>query len=419
MKLRILNYGVTATHGLISNLGSIREPQSVSDFHALVYDPDSFRADSNYSTADVQRRQAEVRDLIHRKGGIVIYLLRPDANCLWLLDLMPSSLAGFLRTVLKPGTGTQFAILQSARGMSAGYFQILKGMLHFTAHLEVSESQITQLGGTVFAVNSVGHPIAVEFVVGEGRICFLPPPNNTPADRIGAAVVKVVTAHFNKTAQADAPAWTGNITVPGANIHDKQIDELTKRAEELGIQITALKDEREKLLRYVQLLFGYGKAVLEPVVRSAFRLLGFAVPDPEEYEGEWDVELRDPESARTALGEIEGSEGIIDVDKYRQLLDYIEAEAQEGRDHKGMLIGNGFRLLAPDASERQDQFSEHARRGAMRNQFCLLPTTELFKAVCAVLEAPEDQALRGTVRESLLTTTGQWSFVREQATEAQ
>lgn len=80
MKLRILNYGVTATHGFISNLGSIREPHSVSDFHALVYDPDSFRADSNYSTADLQRRQAEVRDLILRKGGIVIYLLRPDAN---------------------------------------------------------------------------------------------------------------------------------------------------------------------------------------------------------------------------------------------------------------------------------------------------------------------------------------------------
>jgi hypothetical protein len=122
---------------------------------------------------------------------------------------------------------------------------------------------------------------------------------------------------------------------------------------------------------------------------------------------------------RTALGEVEGSEGVIDVDKYRQLLDYVETEAQEGRDHKGILIGNGFRLLAPDAPERHNQFSEHAQRGAVRNRFCLVPTTELFKAICAVLESPRDQALRTTIRQSLLATTGPWSFVREQAAEEQ
>src|SRR5437867_11519786 len=82
-----------------------------------------------------------------------------------------------------------------------------------------------------------------------------------------------------------------------------------------------------------------------------------------------------------------------------------------------MLIGNGFRLLAPKVPERRIQFSEHAQRGAARNQFCLVPTMELFKAVCAVLESPEDQALKATIRESLLATTGPWSFAREQATE--
>jgi hypothetical protein len=105
------------------------------------------------------------------------------------------------------------------------------------------------------------------------------------------------------------------------------------------------------------------------------------------------------------------------VDKYRQLLDYVEAEALEGREHKGILIGNGYRLLAPDAPERQSQFSEHAQRGAARNQFCLVPTTELFKAVCAVLESPEDQTLKANIRESLLTTTGPWAFVRDETAE--
>ncbi len=33
------------------------------------------------------------------------------------------------------------------------------------------------------------------------------------------------------------------------------------------------------------------------------------------------------------------------------------------RNRKGILIGNGFRLIATDAPERQRQFSEHAVAG--------------------------------------------------------
>jgi hypothetical protein len=169
--------------------------------------------------------------------------------------------------------------------MSTGYFQVLKGTLEFAIHLEALEPQIAQLGGTIFAVNSVGYPIAVEFLVGEGRICFLPPPNNIPADRMGAALVKVITSHFNRTAEIDAPAWVGEITVPGADIHDEQITELTRQTEALAEQIDSLKEDRDKLQGHVRLLFGYGKAVLEPGVRSALRLLGLDVPERRSTQG--------------------------------------------------------------------------------------------------------------------------------------
>ncbi len=250
--------------------------------------------------------------------------------------------------------------------------------------------------------------------MGEGRVCLLPPANNVPADRIGAALVKIITTHFRKTSQVDAPTWAGDILVPGANVHDAEIATLRKHSEEIEQQISSLDEDRKRLLGHVQLLFAYGKGVLEPAVRSALRLMGFAVCEPEEYAGEWDVELMEQQSGKTALGEVEGSEGVIDVDKYRQLLDYIEAESQEGRDHKGILIGNGYRLLPPDAPERQHQFSDHARRGAIRNQFCLLPTTELFKAVCAVLESPQDEVLKSSIRESrFFQRLAPWSFARE------
>lgn len=418
MKLRILNYRLAATHNLISSFNFLNDSLSVSDYDAFIYDPAGLSSDG-ITASNLQRRQGEIRDLISRKGGVVVCILRPeepDALSRYApLALAAQLIVNLVRGSIRYGEGSQLKTIQSARGASAGYFQVLKGTLRFVAHLEVSESQITQHAGTIFAVDSAGYPIAVEFPVGEGRICFLPPPSNIPSDRIGAAVVKVITAHFNKVTEIDAPTWAGEITVPGANVHDKQIAEFTQRMEELAAQIAALKNDRDQLLGYVRLLFGYGKAVLEPLVRSALRLLGFSVPEPEEYQGEWDVASNETQSGNTAIAEVEGSEGVIDVDKYRQLLDYIEAEALEGREHKGILIGNGFRLLAPDAPERREQFSDHARRGATRNQFCLLPTTELFKAVCAVLESPEDETLKAAIRESLLTTVGPWSFARERA----
>lgn len=170
---------------------------------------------------------------------------------------------------------------------------------------------------------------------------------------------------------------------------------------------------------HARLLFGYGKGILEPQVRAAFRMLGFEVREPEEYTGEWDLDLTDPDTGASAIGEVEGSEGFVDVDKSRQLLDYIAAGTTDGRDHKGILIGNGFRLTPPDAPERQQQFSDHARLAATRFQFCLLPTTELFKAVCAVLESPQDGNLKATIRQSILGTVGPWSFVREPAPQGE
>ena len=84
----------------------------------------------------------------------------------------------------------------------------------------------------------------------------------------------------------------------------------------------------------------------------------------------------------------------------------------EGRVHKGVLIGNGFRLKPLDSPERQNQFSTHALNGASANGYCLVPTAELFNAVCSVLENPEDEGLKIEIRNSLLATVGIWTFNR-------
>jgi len=425
VKARILNLGFPATHDLITQITALIDPVCISDFDAFAFDPQAIRG--GIDPASYLRRQREIMDLLTRKGGAVICIVRQPhslgftaepgrgADSMGILNAALPRALDRIRSSLREGSGSKVALVSGAQGASAGYYQVLRGALRFTAYLEAEIAGIETEGGTVFALDSVAHVVGVEFRVGAGSVCFVPVPEGVTGDRVGSAITRVVEAHYGGPREIEAPAWSSEIAVPGANAHDAKIAGLEDKKHEIETQISALLEKRDQLLNFRVLLYGYGKSVLEPVVRSAFRLLGFSVPEPDEYRGEWDVEMKEPDSSTSAIGEVEGSEGPVDVDKYRQLLDYVQNEALEGRDHKGILIGNGYRLTALDAPERQKQFSGHALNGAKRNGFCLLPTTELFKTVCAVLEQPDDEGLKLRIRNSILSTVAVWSFARETA----
>jgi hypothetical protein len=426
MKLRILNYGISANHGQMTALASFDNPVAISDYDAFAFDPNALLGQGAHGRALFERRQRELHDLINLKTGIVVCLLRADqqmgvvalggVSIYGLLDAASPAASALVRNRVRDGVGSQWSLVPAAKGALGGYFRVLQGNLHFEAYLQAVANEVGNAGGTVFAVNSVGYPVAAEFVVVGGRVCFVPIPRDVPGDRVGAAIARIVDTHFGGPTEIDIPAWASEVIVPGATASDNRIGELEEKKNEVDAEISALKDKRSELTNYRRLLFGYGKTLLEPVVRQAFRLLGFEVPEPEQYAGEWDVELKEPASGKTAIGEVEGSEGAIDVDKYRQLLDYFQAEVLEGRIHKGILIGNGWKSKELDAPERRTQFTEHALRGARQNAFCMLPTSELFKVVCAVLESPSDEALRIEIRDSILSTIGIWTFARDVVT---
>ncbi len=425
MKLQILNYGFTVSHDLIRNLPDFHDPESISDSDAFLLDPHIFRTAGQLNGDAFSRRQSEIRNLVQIKGGIVICALRLNdalsvgnsGGCTKysLVDSLQPKAQSLIRGVVRAGEGSQIMLVSQAKGALSGYFRVLRDNLRFAAYLDTGETNIASADGTVFAVDSVGFPVAVEFSVGGGRLCFVPIPHGVPGDRVGSAIVRVVEAHYGGSGDVDAPSWVKDVVVPRADAQDARIAELAIKRDQITNEIDGLEQIRSTLLNYRRLLFGTGKSELEPVVREAFSLLGFKVPEPSSYQGEWDVELTETGSEKTAIGEVEGSEGLIDVDKYRQLLDYYQAEVLEGRVRKGILIGNGFRLKALDAPERQNQFSEHAIRGAMANGFCLLPTTELFKAVCAVLETSDTEGLKIEIRTSILAKVGTWTFAQGSA----
>jgi hypothetical protein len=421
MGRRILSFGVRATHARITMLTNFDDPVCLSDYDALVFDPLALRNVQVLGTSFF-RRQAELGDLIKRKGGLLVCILRPPSqvqvvnsgqhDVLNILDGVDGRGLGLVKETLRTGTTTNWSVVKGAKGVTSGYFLALKGRLRAEAFLQTDEERLLLYEGKLVAINSAGWAVGVGFERGPGRLCFVPVPQDVPEGQLGSVIVRMVEEHYGGPVEMDVPDWVNAVSVPGADAHIARISELERQRDEIGAELLRLGAERSELLNLRVLLYGYGKSVLEPVVRQVFGKLGLKVLEPEEYKGEWDVDLTDEESGASAVGEVEGSEGAINVDKLRQLLDYVESEENEGRSRKGILVGNGYRLKPLDEAERGDQFTQMAVTRAARYGYCLLPTTELFAAVCAVLKSPVDEGLKKHIRDSILSTVGPWKFTK-------
>ncbi|MCT8174375.1 hypothetical protein [Variovorax sp. CY25R-8] len=144
----------------------------------------------------------------------------------------------------------------------------------------------------------------------------------------------------------------------------------------------AKEDIQEKLMgagRLRGLLFEKGRA-LEFAIIDALQVLGFKAESYKDSESEFDVVFESKEGR--LLGEAEGKDSkAINVDKLRQLSMNILEDLQReevASAAKGVLFGNGFRLLPP--GERSEQFTEKCISAAKTNSTALVATSDLFIA---------------------------------------
>ena len=437
MKLRVLNYGINATHQSLTSLSTIWATTAISDFDALIYDPQKFLIDARISAqangnqisredpqgtvrACLNKHASEVLELLSAKGGVVVILLRTndhtfnarsmgphgtvstDYNPYFILNQVPSSpLLAALRS-LAAASGT--SIIVDRTKVQPAYLHGLRG--HLTFETGLAKSQVDK-SIEVLAVDSVGKAVAFSVRVGKGTILFLPIPQNVDGERLGALLIESIRGKLSITS-IEKPSWVDQIPVPGTEQIIQRIESLKREYEDIMQRLSVEQASAEALLKHRELLFGTGKMILEAAVRRAFQALGFEVLEDDTYAGEWDLDMTDPTGERL-IGEIEGPEGSVDIQKFRQLLNYLTDEAIEGRDSKGLLIGNAFRNASPD--EREEAFTEHTLRGASKHEVGLIATTELFKAVCAVLEQPEEE-FKQSIRQSILNAVGPWKFAR-------
>ena len=76
MKLGVLSFGISITHGSIVPIPSLEEPQSITDFNAFILDP-LVLGGAQISSPNFFRRQNELQQLVHLKMELLSALYGP------------------------------------------------------------------------------------------------------------------------------------------------------------------------------------------------------------------------------------------------------------------------------------------------------------------------------------------------------
>ncbi|MGY3214768.1 hypothetical protein [Mucilaginibacter sp. HD30] len=153
------------------------------------------------------------------------------------------------------------------------------------------------------------------------------------------------------------------------------------------------------------LLFENGK-LLERAVIKALIILGYEAENYDDGTLELDQIILSPEGSRL-IGECEGKDSKdIDVSKFRQLLDNLNADFEKdevAERASGLLFGNPQRLVNPN--ERTLTFTAKCKTGASREKIGLILTTDLFRVAKYVMENNDEQFAKNC-REAIINQLG-------------
>jgi hypothetical protein len=265
----------------------------------------------------------------------------------------------------------------------------------------------------IFSFTSKGEIInelvSCEVPMEGGRIIFVPPSTSQDSKKEIGVLLDCIEGVFEYGLETTPPTWVKKYSLPNENKNKGKIDQLEKKISELQQKKQELEEEQIFISKFKGLLHEKGKRTLEPLVRKAFSLMGFNVLDPEQYKEEHDLYIKEKEL--TIIGEVEGTDNsIIDVDKYRQLLDYVEAEIDKGTECKGILIGNAFRIS--NIPERLEQFSEKAIRRSESQGFCRITTYQIFEIVKKILSGIDNSELK-KLRKDIIECNTEFIFVKK------
>jgi len=245
------------------------------------------------------------------------------------------------------------------------------------------------------AKNKADFPVACRFKVGSGSIYFLPYSTNQKYPEV---ILNCLAKFSGGRVRRRPPDWITSWILPREGELGKQITGITEEITTLQSRSQELKSKLYELSRVKSLLYERDTP-LQDAVKAAFKELGLSL----EKEDEKDFVFSGAEGR--VIFEVTGSEGSIEVDKFRQLLDYLTTENKQGTSAKSILVGNHQIDLPPE--KRGQPFTQKAMTQSKVHDTCLLPTVELYRAIVLVRQGKLDPK---AFWKSLVETSGVFSL---------
>jgi len=367
----------------------------------------------------MQKRRGETADLLYKTGGILVCRLWPRGEALqvvnqggleehidrysWLPAVslvdrhhqlsFPANSRFLCRTgedVVLAGTGNPFE----------DYLRRFEGKIIYRAVYRDLLSTPIDRFAQVLAYNKAGDILALQIPFDEGRLILIPPIEGVSPTSEASALLEAISAMDFRPSFSPEPDWLPAYSLPGEDELRDELSSLVNRGNKLTNKIEELSTQLDATAKYKRILYTKGRFALLPVVREAFRTLGFQVG-----ESKYDLLLESEQG--DAIGIVSASEQAkIGLDSYQHLLGWVDSARTKGEGpSKGILIVSGSRELDP--RRRPTQFTPEVLRGCQSQGFCLLSTYELFKLVRKAL-AEKDKASQANSRQMLLECVGQF-----------
>lgn len=218
-----------------------------------------------------------------------------------------------------------------------------------------------------------------------GQIIFLPPPTRiTSSETVEVLVNSLRGMEFKE----EEPDWVLKVHLPRIDELSRQIYEENKIIEDTTKKIQQLNKEKTEIEKFRKLLWTNNKP-LEDAVKDAFILLGF-----EEIRGgrsreleDWVIDLKTTDEFIHGIMEVKGREKRTALNDMNQCFKWVnQYRVQEKKKVKGIFLPNQFRRTETLDSKKRLMFEPNEIEFAQDFKICVLPTSELFRAVVHILE---------------------------------
>jgi hypothetical protein len=196
----------------------------------------------------------------------------------------------------------------------------------------------------------------------------------------------------------EAPKWIANYELPGTKDARTEVEEAEQDFTKANGRLVEARATLEDASRYQGLLWREGDYSFAPLVRDAFRALGFVVTpeiqNPAEITNDDEI----------AILEIDASAHTVKESSYFRLQRRIEDEfIRSGVRRKGVIAVNGERQKDP--KKREEPLSETLINACENFGYALITGESLFKLVSYALEGADTKTL-ATIRRTILEAEG-------------